>query len=119
MNYKLSVVLRVDCGLKHGETLAWSFEVIVAVLLKAVVVVSLSDAMQFSAAARQQLTAGQPETQDQDYLYVYEVVISAAVSLLILYIVRAAAVGDCVTDYRKGHTQRRITLITVNTERAC
>lgn len=62
----------------------------VATLQKAPAAESLSDAVQFSAATTQQLTAGQPETSDQDYLYVCEVDISAAVSMLILYIISAA-----------------------------
>lgn len=77
-------MLCVDIGLEHGQTSAWSFEVMVVVFQKTLVAVSLSDAVQFSAAARQQLTAGQPETADQGCLYVCEVDISAAVSLLIL-----------------------------------
>lgn len=65
---------------------------VVAMLQKAPVAVSLSDAVQFSAASRQQLTAGQPQTSDQDYLYVCEVDIGAAVSLLIVYIYRQCCI---------------------------
>lgn len=69
-----------------------SFEVIVSLLQKAPVSVSLSDAVQFSAAARQQLTAGQLQTLDHSYVYVCEVDITAAVSLLILYIISTASI---------------------------
>lgn len=64
---------------------------IVSVKQKAPLAVSVSDAVQFSAAARQQLTAGQPQASDQGYLYGSEEDISAAVSLLILYTISAGS----------------------------
>lgn len=73
-------MFRADIGRGHGETSLWSFEVMLAVLQKAPGAVSLSDAVQFSAAARQQLTAGQPDTSDQSYLYVCEVVLQCRCS---------------------------------------
>lgn len=53
--------------------------------------VNVSDAVQFSAATRQQLTAGQPQTSHKGYLYVSEVDISAAVLVPVLYIISAAS----------------------------